>query len=85
MLVAFAWTGGTPVNSSAGNEMKLPPPATAFSVPPITAVTNRKMAWLKCKLKMYHGELCPVLVFVRPVRRHGIDVQLFDCLSHFLT
>jgi hypothetical protein len=33
----------------------VPPPATAFSVPPITAAKNRKMAWLKCKRKIYHG------------------------------
>jgi hypothetical protein len=32
------------VNKSAGKEMKLPPPATAFSVPAMPAAKNRKMA-----------------------------------------
>jgi hypothetical protein len=35
----------------------VPPPATALSVPPITAAKNRKMAWLKCKREIYHGSL----------------------------
>ncbi|MGA7930713.1 MAG: hypothetical protein WCA20_32545 [Candidatus Sulfotelmatobacter sp.] len=34
VFVALAGIGGTPVNSSAGNAMKLPPPATEFSAPP---------------------------------------------------
>src|SRR5260370_32887371 len=34
--------GGTPVNSSAGNAMKLPPPATEFSAPPSTPAAKRK-------------------------------------------
>ena len=55
VLVALASTAGTPVTNSAGNEIKVPPPATAFSVPPITAAKNRKMAWLKCKREIYHG------------------------------
>ena len=57
MLVAFAGTGGTPVNSNAGNAMKLPPPATAFSAPPSRAATNKIIEvwnWLRfgrvCKL-----------------------------------
>src|SRR5271165_6786762 len=44
VLVALAATGATPVNSSAGNAMKLPPPATAFSPPPTAAAKNKKMA-----------------------------------------
>src|SRR5437899_2089925 len=36
--------GGTPVNSSAGNAMKLPPPATEFSAPPSAPAKKRKMA-----------------------------------------
>src|SRR5271165_6025590 len=44
VLVALAATGATPVNSSAGNAMKLPPPATAFSPPPTAAEKNKKMA-----------------------------------------
>ena len=36
-------------NNNAGNEMKLPPPASAFSAPAIPAAMSRKMAWLKCK------------------------------------
>ena len=37
------------MNSSAGKEMKLPPPANAFSVPAMTAAKNKKMAWARCK------------------------------------
>ncbi len=37
MLVALAGMGWTPVKSSVGNEMKLPPPATALSAPAIGA------------------------------------------------
>src|SRR5271165_1717352 len=48
VLVALASTAGTPVLSNAGNVRKVPPPATAFSVPPITAARNKKMAWLRC-------------------------------------
>ena len=44
VLVAFAGMGGTPVNSSAGNAMKLPPPATEFNAPPSAPARNRKMA-----------------------------------------
>ena len=44
VLVAFAETALTPVNSSAGNAMKLPPPATAFSAPPKAPAANRKTA-----------------------------------------
>ncbi len=49
----MATTAGTRVKSKAGKETKLPPPATAFSVPAIAAAKNRKMAWLKCRLTVY--------------------------------
>jgi len=41
-LVAFAGIGGMPLKSSAGNEMKLPPPATEFTVPARKAAKKRK-------------------------------------------
>jgi len=44
VLVALALIGGMAVNSSAGNEMKLPPPATAFSAPATNAATNKNTA-----------------------------------------
>jgi hypothetical protein len=37
LLVAFAEIAGTPANMSAGNERKLPPPATLFSIPAANA------------------------------------------------
>jgi len=43
VLVALAGMGGTPVNSSAGKAIKLPPPATELSAPPNAPATNRKM------------------------------------------
>src|ERR1700722_10693566 len=43
VLVAFAGMGATPVKSNAGNAIKLPPPATAFSAPPSPPAKNRKM------------------------------------------
>jgi hypothetical protein len=49
VFVAFAGMGGTPVNNSAGNAMKLPPPATAFRAPPRTPATNKKMT--VCRVK----------------------------------
>ena len=45
-ILALASTGGTPVANIAGNGTKVPPPATAFSVPAITAAKNKEMAWL---------------------------------------
>src|SRR5260370_34232260 len=54
VFVAFAATGGTPVNSSAGNAMKLPPPATALSAPPNAPAANRQMACGRFKLVFYH-------------------------------
>ena len=49
VLLALAWTGGTPVNNMMGKDTKLPPPATAFSVPAITPAKKRTMACLRCK------------------------------------
>src|SRR5260370_33949293 len=50
VLVALATTAGTRVKSKAGKETKLPPPATALSVPAIAAAKNSSVASLKCKL-----------------------------------
>src|SRR5580698_2513525 len=54
VLVALAGTGGTPVNSSAGNATKLPPPATALMAPPSAPAKNRNMALCKFKQILYH-------------------------------
>lgn len=45
VLVALAAMGAIPETSSAGKEMKLPPPATEFSTPATKAAKNRKIAW----------------------------------------
>src|SRR6185503_7245983 len=45
VLVAFAGTGGRPVNNRAGNAMKLPPPATAFNAPASTAEVKSSAAF----------------------------------------
>ena len=59
MFVAFAETGGTPVNSSAGKAMKLPPPATALIAPPSTPAKKRNMAYPMVKADFYHdSRLC---------------------------
>ena len=42
--VAFAGIGRTPVNISAGKDMKLPPPATEFSIPASVAAENNSNA-----------------------------------------
>src|SRR5579859_1239763 len=42
VFVAFAGMGGTPVNSSAGKAIKLPPPATEFKAPPSAPAKKRK-------------------------------------------
>ena len=47
VLVAFALTGGMPMNSSVGNVTKLPPPATALMAPASSAAKNRMVAWEK--------------------------------------
>ena len=44
VLVAFAEMGAIRTNSSAGNEMKLPPPATEFSAPATKAARKRNPA-----------------------------------------
>lgn len=66
VLVAFASTAGRPKNSRTGKEIKLPPPATALSVPAIAAATNSRMAWLKCKL---------ILLSEKPRSREGLAGQ----------
>src|SRR5712691_8766850 len=48
VLVELAVTAGTCMNKSAGKDMKLPPPANAFSVPAITAAKSKKMVCPKC-------------------------------------
>jgi hypothetical protein len=55
----LACTAGIPVNSRTGKETKLPPPATAFSVPAIAAAKKRRMAWLKGKLIFLSGKWRP--------------------------
>ena len=50
VFVAFAGIGGTPVNNSAGNAIKLPPPATEFNAPPSAPAKNRKMIVSRVKL-----------------------------------
>src|SRR6266478_3300480 len=74
VLVALAATGPTPVNSSAGNAMKLPPPATALSAPPKTPAANRKMACGRVKVVFYH-ESADVLHFAIdcPRRKRVLD------------
>jgi hypothetical protein len=50
VFVALAGIGGTPLNKRAGNEMKLPPPATAFSTPPMALATKSRI--MVCRLKV---------------------------------
>src|SRR5208282_1509425 len=54
VLVALAGTGGTPVNKSAGNATKLPPPATALMAPPNAPAKKRNMTLWKFKQTFYH-------------------------------
>src|SRR5690606_17877071 len=42
VLVALADTTGTPTNTSAGQVMKVPPPATALITPPSTPATSSR-------------------------------------------
>src|SRR5271166_3563544 len=44
VLVAFALTGGMPIKSNAGNETKLPPPATELMAPARSAAKKRIVA-----------------------------------------
>src|SRR5271155_5306993 len=60
VFVALAGTGGTPVNKSAGNATKLPPPATALIAPPIAPAKNRNMALCKFKPTFYHDSRSPL-------------------------
>jgi hypothetical protein len=39
LFVALAEIGGTPAKTSAGNERKLPPPATLFMAPATNAAS----------------------------------------------
>ena len=48
VLVALALTGGIPTKSRAGNEIKLPPPATELMPPAMTAAKNRNPACEMC-------------------------------------
>jgi hypothetical protein len=43
VLVALACTGGTPMPSIAGKEMKEPPPAMAFITPAMSDATTSQM------------------------------------------
>src|ERR1700730_7479882 len=70
VLVALAATGPTPVNKSAGNAMKLPPPATALSAPPKTPAPNRKIACGRVKAVFYHECAC-ALHFCRDSPAHN--------------
>lgn len=79
VLVALASTAGTCVSSSAGKDTKLPPPATEFSIPAITAAQKRKMV-LECKRHIYHRTApvrwnnyqCEPLVSVRRTALGGV-------------
>ncbi len=51
MLVAFAAIGGIPTKINAGNERKLPPPATELMSPAKKAAVKRKADWPKCTRK----------------------------------
>src|SRR5579863_4930625 len=50
VFVALAGMGGTPVKSSAGNAIKLPPPATEFKAPPSAPAKKRKRMVSRVKL-----------------------------------
>ena len=72
MLVALAGTAGTREKSRAGKDTKVPPPATAFSVPAIAAAKNRRMAWLRCKPTVYQKYGAPEKDAVwRPAGEHA--------------
>src|SRR5271166_3151457 len=55
VLVAFALTGGMPTKSKAGNETKLPPPATELMAPASRAAKKRIVAWEKFMRAMCDG------------------------------
>ena len=96
MLVAFAGIGGTPLNNSAGNEIKLPPPATAFKAPPNMPATNKTIRVCGVKLKVYHESIVSVsrlniaqcsgianLSEARPSDPMGVLVKVSICLFLF--
>jgi hypothetical protein len=49
VLVALAIVVGSPVNTNVGNERKLPPPASEFSAPAISA--TRKSSEISVALR----------------------------------
>src|SRR6266849_1634640 len=49
VLVELAVMAGTCRNKSAGKDMKLPPPASAFNAPAIPAANSKKVVCPKCK------------------------------------
>src|SRR5258708_1351553 len=75
VLVALAATGPTPVNSSAGKAMKLPPPATALSAPPKTPAANRKMACGRVKGVFYHECAAALHLWRDSPRCDGLTTQ----------
>src|SRR5271157_1214057 len=90
VLVALAGTGGTPVNSSAGNATKLPPPATALIAPPRAPAKKRNMASCMFKQTFYHvccsplqRQLCASQF--HPTKPFGERLRLLPRVSHFLT
>src|SRR6267154_1620012 len=76
VLVAFAATGPTPTNNSAGNAMKLPPPATALSAPPSAPAVNKKMACGRVKPVLYHE--CAGVLHLAVRCRDGRRKQVLD-------
>jgi hypothetical protein len=54
VFVALAGIGGTPVKSKVGKEMKLPPPATAFSAPAMAPTAHNRIPWRMSKRDFYH-------------------------------
>src|SRR5580692_250294 len=90
VFVALAGTGGTPVNKSAGNATKLPPPATALIAPPMAPAKNRNMALCKFKPTFYHDCYSPLQREILAALFHSAKSQRELCpppphLSHFLT
>ncbi len=92
VFVAFADTGGTPVNMSAGNATKLPPPATALMAPPSAPAKRRNMALCKFKQVFYHVSRPALHSERNPIRTTGrspparVHAQSFlATLSFFLT
>ena len=57
VLVAFAGTGGTPVKSKVGNDMKLPPPATALSALAMPPTAQSSSPCRMSKRSFYHERM----------------------------